>query len=478
MPPTAPLILALLAAPAALASWTLPARHRKLLHPPHAAARTRAQMRRWATPAGPAPGAHVFSPLDFGGDPSGATDATAAVAAAVAALLDTCSEPTRARMADWVRDCAGATLDLQGGEFLISAPLAIPPGFGDVHVMGGSLHASAAFPRDRYLIEVGNATVGGGGHNIDVSLSALFLNAGQAAGCIHTENLLGGVLGPQLYAFNFSAFGILASAGFEVTIMQTWAAEFWFDDSRKENGTATGAAVGIYKDGNDGVIDDVVVFSSKIGLWLGGEANQVNAVHTWNLANGRGGTGILATAGSQRLTSCYLDWNDVVFTVPTQISFSGGFFLCGARVRLVAPADGVASGVYIAGNEFVGAYCHFDGYGAVQADGNFTSATDVSVVGTLADSGIFVRGPTATLTQYASAPTSSFLFNFTDKLLFDTASVPIATITASLVLDAPAQAPVAVVARKAEGALVRVDVAAPVTGALTVVVDQSRRRGT
>jgi hypothetical protein len=461
---------------AASAAWSLPARHSKLLHPPHSASRTRAQMRRWATPAGPAPGSHVFSPIDFGADPTGATDATAGVEAAVAALLAACNETTRPRLADWVRDCAGATLDLAGGEYLISAPLAIPPGYGDLHIMQGSLHASESFPRDRFLIEVGNSTSGGGGHNIDVSLSALFLNAFQAAGCIHTEDLQGGVVGPQVYAFNFSAFGILANAGFELSIMQTWAAEYWFDDPRKENGTLT-TAVGIYKNGNDGVIDDCVIFSSKIGLWVGGEANQINAVHTWNLANGNGGTGILSTASQQRMTNCYLDWNDVVFMNPTQITFTGGFFLCGARIRLVAPADGVADGVYIAGNQLVGAYCHFSGYPAVQADGNFSSVADVSVVGTLADSGILVRGPTATLTQYASSPTSSFLFNFTERLLFDTAGASIVTIEVSLVLDTPGQAPVPFVARKADGALVRVDVAAPVTGAVTVVVDQSRRRG-
>jgi hypothetical protein len=343
--------------------------------------------------------------------------------------------------------------------------------------MQGSLHASADFPRDRYLIEVGNATVGGKGSNIDVSLSSLFLNAYQASGCIHTENLQGGVIGPQVYAFNFSAFGILASAGFELTIMQTWAAEFWFSDPRKENGTATGNATGIFKDGNDGVVDDCVIFSSKVGLWVGGAANQVNSVHTWNLANGNGGIGILATAPQQRYTACYLDWNDIVFTAPSRVSFTGGFFLCGARIRLVAPPDGVADGVYIAANQYIGAYCHFGGYSAVQADGDFSSVTDVSVVGTLAESGINVRGPTATLTQFASSPTSSFLFNFSNALLFDAAGVPITSITTSLVLDTPGQAPVPIVARKAEGALVRVDVAEAITGAVTVVVDQSKRRG-
>jgi hypothetical protein len=72
-------------------------------------------------------------------------------------------------------------------------------------------------------------------------------------------------------------------------------------------------------------------------------------------------------------------------------------------------------------------------------------------------------------------PTSSFLLNFSHALLFDPLSVPIQSVVATLSLDSLAQAPVAVVARTPEGALVRVDTAAPVTGTVTVTVDQSRR---
>lgn len=100
----------------------------------------------------------------------------------------------------------------------------------------------------------------------------------------------------------------------------------------------------------------------------------------------------------------------------------------------------------------------------------------MTVVGTLAEPVIKVRGTQATLTAYASTPTTSFDFNFTDKLLFDTAVVSIKTISTSVVLDMP-QAPVAYATRRAEGAVVHVDVAEAITGSVTVVVDQSLRRG-
>ena len=164
--------------------------------------------------------------------------------------------------------------------------------------------------------------------------------------------------------------------------------------------------------------------------------------------------------------------------MPTRISFTGGFFLCGARIVIAAPADGVVDGVYIAGNEFIGSYCHFSGYGAVETNGTFTSVSDVTVVGTLAEAEIAVRGPQATLTQHAAAtPAKSFIFDFTDKLLFNVTEAPILSISASLVLDVPGQAPVAVAARRAVGGVVTVDLAEAVLGSVTVVVDQSHRRG-
>ena len=265
----------------------------------------RARLQSWGPAPAPPAGSRVFSPLAHGGDPTGLTDSTAALQATVADLLAACGER---RLADWVRDCGGAVLDLQGGEYLVSAPLAIPPGYGNLHVMQGSLLASAAFPALRALIEVGNMTASGAGSNIDVQLSGLFLDAAHvAAGCIHTDNLQGGVIGPQVYLLGFTETGARVTKGFEVTIMQAWAAEFWFGDPRKENGNATGNTTGIYKEGNDGVVTDCVIFSSRVGLWIAGEANDVDAIHTWNLANGNGGIGILSTAPQTRFTECYLD---------------------------------------------------------------------------------------------------------------------------------------------------------------------------
>jgi hypothetical protein len=70
-------------------------------------------------------GGSPIVPADFGADPTGTKDSTAAMQAAMSALLSRRGPPVS--MASNITDLGGATLDLSGGSYLISAPLVIPP---------------------------------------------------------------------------------------------------------------------------------------------------------------------------------------------------------------------------------------------------------------------------------------------------------------------------------------------------------------
>lgn len=74
-------------------------------------------------------GGPLITPTEFGGDPSGKTDSTAALMKAMAALTNVSAHANHA-MASGIADLGGATLDLEGGEYLISASLIIPPHVG------------------------------------------------------------------------------------------------------------------------------------------------------------------------------------------------------------------------------------------------------------------------------------------------------------------------------------------------------------
>lgn len=65
---------------------------------------------------------HTLLPADFGADPSGAKDSSAAFAAAVAQLLKFAS----GSQPDGLVDLGGATIDLDGGIYRLAGPIRIP----------------------------------------------------------------------------------------------------------------------------------------------------------------------------------------------------------------------------------------------------------------------------------------------------------------------------------------------------------------
>ena len=104
-----------------------------------------------------------------------------------------------------------------------------------------------------------------------------------------------------------------------------WLGEYFFGDKRKLEATAT--SIQIF--GNDHYILNTIVFAGKIGVHITHEANVIQGVHTWNLATGKNGTGILVETEIIRLLDCYLDYNDLVLNInPIKlVSIENTFFL-------------------------------------------------------------------------------------------------------------------------------------------------------
>lgn len=95
-------------------------------------------------------------------------------------------------MSDGIADLGGVVLDLQGGDYLLSAPLVVPQYVGNMHIVDGTLRAAAAaFPAARYVIEIGaasprcNPPSGQGSCNENVGMHGLTLDGSHvAAGCL------------------------------------------------------------------------------------------------------------------------------------------------------------------------------------------------------------------------------------------------------------------------------------------------------
>lgn len=166
--------------------------------------------------------AGTYSPVDFGADPTGQTDSTAAFAAAMAAVVNVTGRAARP-MASGIVNLGGATLDLGGGQYLIGAPLVIPPFTGNVRIRGGTLRASASFPGARFLIEVGDSACTPKGSqgvcNEFVAVEDMFLDGGHvAAGGIAVYKTMGTTVGPSAFITGFNVAGVLVEAGHETMV--------------------------------------------------------------------------------------------------------------------------------------------------------------------------------------------------------------------------------------------------------------------
>ena len=242
-----------------------------------------------ASSTAPSQSAGLWLPADFGADPTGVKDSSPAFDALLSALL---SVNYTHRLASGIIDLGGATIDLQGGDYLISRPLVVPFCFGNLHLQRGTLRASAQFPNASSMLLIGNGTTdlchpdGQDTTLENVAVSELMFDGQQyAAECITIRAIMGAVLGPSNFYLGFTRAGVSVLGGHEVQIENSWFGQYVYSDPRKEHGNA----IGIEVIGNDHDILNVVVYSAKVGIYMRGAANLIWNAHTWNDATGNGG---------------------------------------------------------------------------------------------------------------------------------------------------------------------------------------------
>jgi hypothetical protein len=146
--------------------------------------------------------------LAFGADPTGQSDSTAAIQAAVAQFLLMGSKHS---LSNGIVDLGGAVLDLAGGDYLISSPLAIPQYYGNFRIQQGTLRASPTFPANDYLVTIGGGDCNNsqGSCNENVGLTEVMLDCQQVcAGGLAIYTTMGANVGPQMFFLGFTQNGI------------------------------------------------------------------------------------------------------------------------------------------------------------------------------------------------------------------------------------------------------------------------------
>lgn len=234
------------------------------------------------------------SPLDFGADPLGKRDSTAALQQCVAACVNYSASldflghfPGDASFGNgrYIANAGGCEIDLGGGEFLVSSTVVIPEYVGNMRLGHGSLVADdtpGVFANGTFLLRVGvegSCNVPQGSCNVDLGFPELFLDGRHVASGLQINNVMGTTVGPGAYFLNFSFYGIQVNKGHEVMLHRAWLGETNFDFPFSE--TALPKAIAVQLNGNDHYILDTVVFSAKVGLEVNGAANYVTGTHVW-----------------------------------------------------------------------------------------------------------------------------------------------------------------------------------------------------
>jgi len=271
-------------------------------------------------------------------------DTSWAFSKAVAALV--ALAPTSRTNDQGMIDLGGAALDLKGGIYLISSPVVLPPGYANFKLRSGSLVAGSAFPPDRYMVEVGGSCSGGGttpgvsakNCNTDVDIESLTLDGRATAfGGLLVNHTMNVNVGPALMIYGWRGVGISLQGSGAGYIHSSWLGEIP-PGSKIPRNSAQGTAILMDGGQHDCMVEDVIVWSGKVGVNSSNGANRLEGVHTWNLAGAAGGVGILLHTGSGRVQNCYLDYAPLVIRQPSDVLVTDNFFLGSSTIVLESPA--------------------------------------------------------------------------------------------------------------------------------------------
>lgn len=278
-----------------------------------------------------------LNPVAYGADPTGKTDSTKAFEALCAQLFNASAHASH-DMASGIVDFGGATLDLNGGEYVVSAPIVVPVFVGNVRITGGTLRASKSFPPDRFLIEVGSATCQPKDKqnvcNEFIAIHDIFLDAAHvAAGGVIVYHTMGTTVGPSAFVTGFNIAGIHAEQGHETIVSESWLGEYYWSDDKQNattacvpDGTGRNGSTAVVFNGEDNYMSNVIIFDfACLGVLVNGAATTLDGVHSWN-----GGGVAISVNGAydiqDRIVNCYLDYSVLQILNPKFVLCQGNFF--------------------------------------------------------------------------------------------------------------------------------------------------------
>ena len=389
------------------------------------------------------------------------------------------------KMAENITDLGGVTVDMQGGVYLLTAPIVIPSNYGNVRFTGGTLRAHGWSDASRFIVEVGDSSCKNGqaSCNMEIGFSGMLFDSNlEAAGSMKITATMGVSVGPLTYHMGFLKAGMDIEGGHEVMVHESWFGEFYWGNPPAFNVSVFNNTVGILINGNDHVITDVIVFSSQIGIQVNGGANLVSGAHTWNCATKRGGRGIVSTFRNTRLEGIYMDFTDFTVVDPSATVVSDSFFLGGGRIELVPGSKATVTGLDLRDNTFWDPYGLTDGATVItnttspwSSGKSFSSVTDASMSGTMIQPGTIFRplSPRVTRTVKVTQAATRVEIDFAPHMPFSVTEAPVQSVEYSISASG-SSFPGSAARFNSTSLVVSIETSEAFTGSVTVTADQSK----
>lgn len=402
------------------------------------------------------------SPADFGGDPTGESDSSAAFKEAVSVLRRLCrpaADPNPGSRPERL-DCGGAELSLRGGWFAVSEPVRIPAGMGNLWLRGGTISALPNFhPRGSHVVIFGdNCTQhidDKGGCAANIGVEQLTVNARKYAdGCLSIDHVQFATVGPGIMLLGFSSYGISAFGSGGTVIQGVFAGEYGVGDPMGHRIDAlSGTAVYLAAPQHDGFVLNTIIWSAKVGVVVHNAATQMSGVHPWNYVTDPQdghqtsavdgiGLGMVVSNGGARVENCYLDTVPLLINVTgdsAHVVVTGNLFLKNSSVILSGPRwekptarTGVArliitDNVFLCNDNKQFGRCESDAIVLDETGSRFGSIIDTRVAGNEVDPDAGYRATIARRSATVHAAEIAEL-DFTGALLFPQAAVANGTV--------------------------------------------------
>ena len=181
------------------------------------------------------------------------------------------------------------------------------------------------------MLQLGDPSLPKGCALQSVDVSHLTVNASGVGTAVSVANAQYVNVGPAVMVYGFSKIGIEMAGSGGGFIHQSWLGESYPSGSRLPPPNST--AISLDGGEHDCYVQDVIIWSARVGIHSVNGGNVISGAHCWNLRGSEGGIGILVSGGLGVVEDSYLDFTPLVLELPIKgLTVDSSLFLATANL--------------------------------------------------------------------------------------------------------------------------------------------------